>query len=291
MTDLNWEDLRTILVLVEEGTLAGAGSRLNLSYTTVARRIGRAETTLGRPLFERHPEGYIPLDEARAIAEAAQRMKLEEDGLMRRLAGQDRGMSGALVFTAPQLLIQTHLAPVLAAFTDRYPNIQLTVKASYGILDLARREADLAVRIMRKPQDTLIGRILCEQQAGFFAAPDLAEKLADDPVAWVDWLLYSGQSEVPEDIGSFHPNIRVRARFDDMAALIAAAEEGMGVLRMPLFLGRSSAGLVELSHLPRHDYPPLWLLNHKDLQASGKVRALKDMLISWAGDKSSDFLG
>lgn len=281
MTQLNWDDLRTILALVKSGSLSRAGQQLEINYTTVARRIQRAEEALGRALFERQPEGYVPLPEAHEIARTAERMEEEEHRLLRRLAGQQVDLAGPLTFTAPQLLIQTYLAPLLAEFTRRYPDVDLTIKAGYDILDLSRREADLALRISREPHSALVGRRLCDQRSAFFATADIAEAARAAPDAPVDWLLFAHQSAAPQSVRDLHANIRIRARLDDMGALIAAAEAGMGVLRMPLFLGVANPNLVKLSHLPMASYAPVWLLNHRDLQQNPKLLALKNILIPW----------
>lgn len=283
--------MRAIRALVRAGTLAAAGAALGVNYTTVARRVQRAEAALGHPVFERHPDRYVPLPEARDIAETTARMEVEEHDLMRRLAGRDQALSGRLVFTAPGLLIQAHLAPLLARFTEQYPDIDLVVKASYGLLDLTRREADLAVRISAAPHETLVGRRLTEQRCGYFAVPEVACRAADVPEAPVDWLLYEAQAEVRAPLRQIHPNLRVRARFDDMGALIAAAQCGMGVLRLPLFLGASTPGLVELPHLPREGYAPIWLLHHADLQTAAKVSALKEVLAPWFLQHRAAFTG
>lgn len=281
MANLNWDDIRSILALVQSGSLSKAGTRLGLNYTTVARRIQRAEDSLGQPLFERHPEGYVPLPEAHEIARAAERMQQEEFSLMRRLAGKQPDLAGPLTFTAPQLLIQSHLAPVLAEFITLYPDIDLTVKASYDILDLSRREADLALRISHEPQSALVGRRLCDQRSAFFARPDIAEAATTRPEDPVPWLLFAHQPNVPEIAQAVHPNIKIQARFDDMSTLLAAARAGMGVLRMPLYLGSATQGVVRLPNLPATPYAPVWLLNHRDLQRNPKVVALKDLLVPW----------
>ena len=291
MTNLNWDDIRSILVLVECGTLSQAGARLGVNYTTVARRIARAEQTLGQPLFDRHPDGYVPLPAAQEIARTAKRMEEEEFGLMRRLSGKQPDLAGPLTFTAPQLVIQTHLAPLLASFIERYPDIDLTIKAGYDILDLSRREADLALRISHEPQSALVGRRLCDQRSAFFATPKIAEAAAQSPEAEVPWLLLVQQPNVPELAQAVHPNIKIRARLDEMTAMMAAAQAGMGVIRMPLFLGAACPELVRLHHLPSAPYPPVWLLTHRDLQKNPKVVALKEHLIPWFRQNLSLFQG
>ena len=278
---VNWDDMRTVLVLVREGTLAGAAEVLGVTYTTVARRVSRAEDMLGQQLFERFPEGYIPTRQALDIAAAAEQMEQHEHQALRQLAGQDQDLSGPLTLTVPQLLIHAQLAPVLKAFVDLYPEIDLVVKASNDLLDLTRREADLAIRISADPGDTLVGRQLVAQRSACFATPEIAAAAAKDPQAPLDWVLYADHKSPPRTAWALHPNSKVRARFDDMVSLMAAARVGMGALRMPVFLGRSTVGLVPIKHIPTEPYAPIWIVSHKDLRQSRKVAALKDLLIPW----------
>ncbi|MDE4134994.1 LysR family transcriptional regulator [Phaeobacter sp. QD34_3] len=286
---ISWDDMQTVLAMVRGGSLAAAGVELGLSYTSVARRIHRAEQALGRPLFERRPEGYQATEEAHDIARAAARMEAEEQAVLRRLSGRAQDLQGPLSLTAPPLLIQSFLAPLLAEFTAQNPQVELTVRAANGVLDLARREADLALRISRHPQDTLVGRKLAEQQSGFFAVPEIAERAALDPQAPLDWVLYSGHEAPPAAARKSHPDIRVRARLDDMPSMIAAALAGMGALRMPVFLAHSHPGLVPLPHLPLQPYAPIWLLSHRDLLGSAKLAALKGVLEPWFRDNKHMF--
>ena len=278
---INWDDMQTVLALVRRGTLAEAGAELGLTYTTVARRIRRAEEALGRPLFERRPEGYHATQDALEIADAAARMEIEEHAALRRLSGRAQDLSGPLSLTAPPLLIQTLLTPLLADFTARNPLVDLSVLASNGVLDLSRREADLALRISRDPQESLVGRKLVEQMSGFFAVPDVATAAVKTPQAPLDWVLFAGHAAPPIAARKAHPDIRVRARLDDMPSMIAAAQAGMGALRMPVFLARAYPGLVPLPHIPLQPYAPIWLLSHRDLQSSAKVTAMKNVLEPW----------
>lgn len=278
---VNWDDMRTVLALVRSGTLADAAKDLGLAYTTVARRVQRAEDMLGRPLFERRPEGYVPTEDAQEMAAAAGRMEAEEHNLLRRMAGREETLEGPLTLTAPQLLIQEVLAPLLAEFVTLHPGVQLAVKASNSLLDLTRREADIAIRISRTPGDSLVGQRLTEQSSGYFAVPEIARAAQEDPAAPLGLILYDQLPDPPEALRKVHPNIEVRARFDDMTALTSAARAGMGALRMPLFLGRSAPGLVPLPHVPLQPYAPVWMLTHRDLQHAPRVNALKDMIYPW----------
>ncbi|MEP3348022.1 MAG: LysR family transcriptional regulator [Litoreibacter sp.] len=278
--DMAWDDLRTVLALVRHGSLAGAGAALGVNYTTVARRIRRAEGTLGEPLFERLSDGYSPTQAAQLIAEHAQDMEQAEHALMRRMKGAETQLSGPLVITASQLLIANFLTPVLDQFTSAYPAVELRILATNEMLDLSRREADLAVRISRSPGDELTGLRLLSQDTASFATADWAQRISQDPNTMIDWVVYDATPDLPKGVSPDYPNMQVRFRFDDMVALIGAAQAGLGVLRMPMFLGRTIAGLVQVPVLPPRSYADIWVVGHPDVWPSAKVRAFREVLVS-----------
>lgn len=288
--NIAWDDLRTVLMLVRHRSLAGAAKALGLNYTTVARRIRRAEEALKQPLFERLPDGYRPTQAAHLLAEHAAQMEETEHTLMRQLQGAETELSGTLTITAPQLLIANFLAPVINQFTKLHPHTNLRILATNELLDLARREADLAIRISRDPGDTLTGLRLLKQENASFANQKIAEQIAADPLAMIDWVVYDSYPDLPKGIVTDFPNNRVRFRFDDMVAMVGAAQSGLGVVRMPMFLGRASSGLVRVPVLPPQPYADIWVVGHPDIWPSPKLKAFREILIRYCKAKRSNFV-
>lgn len=287
---VDWDDLKTVLALVRAGSLAGAGNALGVNYTTVARRIQRAEAAIGIKLFERLADGYRATETGRMVADHAAAMEVEQDAMLRLLQGQDQTLSGALVITAPQLLIGPYLGPVLDLFSRRHPQVRPWVRASNDLLDLRRREADLAIRISRAPGDTLTGLRLCAQNTAAFASPDVARRIADDPEAAIDWIVYHQTPEVPAAALAARPNARVRMVFDDMVAMVGAAQAGLGVVRMPMFLGRSTPGLVQVPAMPPQPYADIWVVAHPDVWPGAKPKAFRDLLVPHFRARWRDFV-
>ncbi|MEP0954634.1 MAG: LysR family transcriptional regulator [Paracoccaceae bacterium] len=287
--DMEWDDLKTIMALVRFKTLAGAGAALGVNYTTVSRRIGRAEKQHGGPLFERLAEGYHPTEAAYAIAEHAARMEAEENALMRKLQGMQDTVSGPLSVTAPQLLIAYVVAPVIEKFTQQFPNIELTVRATNDVLDLSRREADLAIRISSSPGDDLKGLRLCAQETADFALANYAERMSKDPDSVIDWIAYVDHPDLPKGVKDQFPNARVRYRFDDMMAIAGAAQAGLGVARMPMFLGRA-LGLSQIPALPPQPYADVWLVGHADVWPGARMKAFRDILVPFMRREASRFV-
>jgi len=277
----NWDDLKTVLYVVRGKSLAAAAADLGVNYTTIARRISRIEKTMGCALFERLPEGYHATAAGRSVALHATRMEEAEHALLRDIAGKDTALVGPLTITAPQLLIAHVLSPVIDAFSRAYPEVSLRVRATNELLDLNRREADLAIRISRDPGDTLTGLRLAQQQNASFATQEWVDLIATDPNAVIDWIVYDRYATLPRSVLEQFPNARIHLRFDDMVAMQGAAQAGLGVVRMPLFLGRSTPGLVQVPNLPPQPYADIWVVGHPSVWPSAKLAAFRKILVPY----------
>ncbi|WP_239113179.1 LysR family transcriptional regulator [Shimia biformata] len=282
--------MKTALHLLRGGTLAAAAQSLGVNYTTVARRIARLEQAVGETLFERLADGYQPTEAARLVGEYVARMEDAQLSLDRRLKGRDQRLSGSLVITAPQLLIVTHLAEVIEAFCAAHPEVDLQVRATNDLLDLNRREADLAIRISETPGDALMGVRLTEQASASFANADWAERIRTRPADRIDWAVYTGLGAVPKASLKAYPNAAVKVQFDDMVALVGAAQRGLGVVRMPMFLGRATPGLVQVPVLEPQPYPSIWVVGHKDVWPSAKVTAFRNILVPFFRGRRAEFV-
>ena len=286
-----WEDLKTILALVRHGTLMKAGDELGVNYTTVARRIQRAETDLGIKLFERLADGYKATEAGTFVADRAAAMERTEHAMLRTLAGQDDTLRGPLVITAPQLLISAVLVGMLEQFCADHPEIDLQIRATNDLLDLTRREADLAIRISDNPGDSLKGIRLTDQHSASFATPELAARIEAYPQKPIDWISFAPLPGPPKAVNPKYPAHRIKLRFDDMVAIHGAVGTGMGVGRMPMFLGRTSSGLVQIDVLPPQPYPPIWVVGHKDVWPNAKVAAFRAALVRFFKQNKDLFVG
>ncbi|MEP3298670.1 MAG: LysR family transcriptional regulator [Pseudoruegeria sp.] len=285
----SWDDLRVVLAMVRHGSLSKAAQMLGVNYTTVARRIAQAEDNLGTRLFDRLRTGYVPTSEALDVARAAEKIEALDSGVRLSLSGQNSILQGPLTITAPPLLIASHLCHVFDVFLDKYPKVGLKVLSSNEQLNLNRREADVAIRISNDPGDTLIGRRLTQQQTASFAAQSIANQIVNDPGHRIDWLGFTFWTGPPKDSLENYPNARIRMVFDDMTAVIGAARAGLGVARMPLFVGRS-AGLQQVDVLPPQRYSDIWLVAHSDLWRSAKLQAFRDILLPYFKQNQADFI-
>lgn len=275
----HWDDLKTVLHLVRGGSLATAADALDVSYTTVARRVKRLEDDLGVKLFDRLADGYQATQAGEVVARKAAAMETEELDLLRNLMGSEQTVSGPLVVTAPELLCSTHLVPVFDEFTKKYPDVELHVRSDAALLDLNRREADLAIRVSEAPGDTLVGRVLAKQDSLIFGNQDWAEKIRSNPDVPLQWIV---PERFPTAFKKFVPEIpdrNVILRTDNLNVVMETVRAGMGVAYLPAFLGRYGSNLEELPVGRPLPFPEVWAVAHRDVWRSASVTAFRNVLI------------
>src|SRR6188508_2033986 len=146
---LSVADLPLILALSRERTLAGAAERLDVDLSTVFRRLNTLEARLRVRLFDRSPRGYQLTAAGERAASAAERVETELLALDREISGRDQQLSGVLRLTASETLSHAVLPRLVAAFHAVHPRIQLVLSIDNRMLDLSRREADVALRVQR----------------------------------------------------------------------------------------------------------------------------------------------
>jgi DNA-binding transcriptional LysR family regulator len=158
--------------------------------------------------------------------------------------------------------------------------VELSVKATNDTLDLARLEADLAVRIAPDPSSTLMGVKLTEQDTASFATQDWADRIEADAQDTFDWIIYSEHRDLPKGVRERFPNARIGYRFDDMIAMVGAAQAGLGIVRLPMFLGRRAADLVQVPMLEPKQYSDIWIVGHRDIWAGAKQAAFRAQVVA-----------
>ncbi|MDJ0388691.1 LysR family transcriptional regulator [Roseomonas sp. E05] len=276
---MDWDDLRYLVALAREGSLSGAARALRAEHSTVARRIAALEAALGLRLFDRLPRGYALTAEGEQVAALAER--LEEDVLaIERLAqGRAGDLAGSVRISAPPVLASHFLAARLAPLRARHPGLLLELAGASRAVSLTRREADLAIRLVRPEEGALVVRRLGEMAYGLYGAADYLARRAP---AERDWMGYDESLEhVPQQrwLTALAQGRPLALRTNDLATLHMAARAGLGLAALPRFLGDADPALVRL---PAADAGTaareIWLLVHADLRRSARVRAVMDHL-------------
>lgn len=177
---MDWNDVRHYLALARGGSVRAAGASLGVSHSTVARRVEALEARLSTRLFDRTRDGYTLTDAGRRMMPGAERAEQALADLERALVGQDERLDGSVSLTCPDGTISGLLLDELAGFLAVHPGIELTVTTDARAFDLAKREADVAVRVLeagKQPPDHLIGSHLAPYMLTNYVASAHAERL------------------------------------------------------------------------------------------------------------------
>lgn len=276
---MDWDDIKLFLALMRTGNVRAAAAKLNVSHSTVARRIDSMEEKLETRLFERLPNGYALTQIGEDMLEVAEHVEDELEGLERRIAGRDSRLSGRIRVTMVDALATNLLMPHLAEFTRKYPEIELEAPVAYEAADLDRREADVALRLARDPPEHLIGRRLLTCATAAYASQEyLNEHDLQDPSASF-WIGFGARNPFPKWVKeSKFPHIPAKGRFENLLVQLAACKAGMGVAMLPCFLGDPEPSLRRLSPAKPDPAFELWLLTHRDMRTSARIRVFSEFI-------------
>lgn len=273
---LDWDDLRVFLELTRVGSLSAAARSLRLSHATVGRRLAALEASLGRSLMERRPDGYVLTEEGEGVRALAEAMD-ERAQAIRRREGDAAGLSGTVRLTMTQALADIFLIPRLGPLRAAHPALDLEIIVDNRTLSLARREADLAIRLARPQRGDLVGRRLATLGYGLYAAPGAPDTL----IAYDE-----SMAELPEALwlDRHGGGRRVAFRSNSVQGQLAAAVAGFGIAFLPCMLADGAPGLLRL---PLPGPPPcspltreVWLLVHRDRRDVPRVRTVIEHLVT-----------
>ncbi|MEC8916941.1 LysR family transcriptional regulator [Salinicola sp. LHM] len=268
-----WDDLKIVLAIAEERTLAGAARRLAVNHATAFRRLKAVESSFGTRLFERQSGTYTATAMGELMVDSARRVAAEASNIERKLAGRDQQLEGTLRITTTDTLLTGVLTNSLADFRRLHPAISLEVVVSNRTLNITRRDADIAIRPTNRPPDTLVGHRLGWIDMAVYG--DI-EGMAADSSNWVGVDARMGYPALDAWLSSQAGVIGYRV--DSMLAMLTAVRSGIGKGVLPCYLAENDVGLVRKGKPIPTLRTELWMLTHPDLRRNARVMALFDFL-------------
>jgi DNA-binding transcriptional LysR family regulator len=282
---LEWSDLRIFLAIQRAGSHAGAARVLRVAPTTVGRRLAALEDALGVRLFARTPDGLAPTRAARALIPRSERIEAEVQDAERELSGADARPTGTVRITCGDGFGAFVLSPALPAFLADHPGLAVEVVASVRVLDLTRGEADVALRLFRPREKSLVARRIGTERYALYAAPAYLARRGTPrtarELAQHDLVIFDRDMDRMRAQAWFTrlaPEARIAVRTSTTTSLHAACEAGAGVALLTTSAVRGNPRFVNV--LPRLEAPPseMWLVTHADLRASARVAAVLHFL-------------
>ncbi len=279
MQSENWEDLRYLLAIHQAGSLKGAASTLGVDTATVSRRVKAAEERAGCRMFDRLRGGPVLTPEGELFVQAADQLQERVNLLRLQVTGSADALTGPLRVTCPEV-ISCIWVPIFDELMRTHPNLELEVVADDRFRSITRREADVAVRIVKSPPERLVGRRLGSVEVAVYGAHETDPTTA----AWIMWDEGNPSAVVVEQYKQQKAaNAPIAYRTGSAAFHIASVREGAGVGLFPCIFGDNDPSLVRLSEPDPVD-AHLWVLTHHDLRRSPRVRAFIDLFAErWKG--------
>jgi DNA-binding transcriptional LysR family regulator len=280
MAGFEWDDLRYVLAVADTGSLAGAARTLGVNHTTVLRRVSAFEQRLGLRLFERLPTGYVLTAGGEELIAAARQIEDTVTRLERTLAGQDLRLSGTIRLTTTDTLMGSILPEILAEFRKAHPGIQIEVAVSNLMLNLSKRDADVAIRPVADPPETLVGRRVARVAFAIYGSRDYVakrKKLGD--LRTQHWVVPDDSlaaTSVARWMRAELPSSDIALRADSFVAMRQAVQAGLGLAALPCYLGDTSPDLVCVHPPIKAMDTALWVLTHEDLRHTARIRAFTE---------------
>ncbi|WP_455928139.1 LysR family transcriptional regulator [Pseudomonas capeferrum] len=284
---MNWDDARVFLAVCRESTLRGAARVLGVDQATVGRRVNALEKSLNATLFLRTSEGYALTAVGEAALQSVERMERSALDLERQVQGLDDRLTGTVRVTTTDSLAIDFLIPAIARLHDAHPDVRVQMDASTQFLNLAKREADIAVRNTRPDNPDLIARRIARWPVGLFASQAYIDRYgAPEPGSLFeghDLVVYQPHLQSQKDLTLVSEPLgrgRIVAALSSSLLVRRSIAAGLGIGEIPLICGERD-GLVRLWPERTRPLPyDVWLVTHADLRHTARVRVVIDEIVA-----------
>jgi DNA-binding transcriptional LysR family regulator len=281
---VDWNDLRYLLAVHRKGSLAGAARELKVTKATCSRRLAALEKALGVRLFERKPDGLALTPSGLDAIGAAEGVELTLRSLEQRLAAANEALPrGTVRLTAPHWLAARLLIPALPDLAKQFPELDVQLVGTNQLLNLAQREADVAIRNVRPTHKSLAARRLMELGGCVYGSKLYLERRGPPKSARAlrghDVLVYETLGGMPgfEWLRESAHGGRIAFRANDPEALVGAATAGLGLCAVPCLLGDPEPALTRVPTLG-FARCPLFLVTHQETRKTSRVHAVTDFV-------------
>lgn len=280
----DWDDLRFFLAVARSGGLTAAAAGLKVGVATVGRKISNLERSLAATLFERRQTGYFLTDEGRVLLSRAEAVEERVIALERGADGLRATIQGSVRIALAETHANDVIIPALPRLRARHPHLSVSISTGISSAGLSRREADIALRVVRPDECDLITRRLCGHACALYAS---REYLVDHP--WRDETRFAGHALIGWEsefeylaaarwLAKAAVGVQPAVRTTNLRAQLVAARSGLGLAVLPAFLADPHEELVRLLPPELVFIEDMWLVFHADFAHSARVRAVADFI-------------
>jgi len=276
---VEWSDIRVFLAVVRGRSLGEAARSLGVSHPTVGRRVKALEDEAEQPLFRRTKDGLVLTDAGDAVLSLAESMEASALAMERRLAGSQDRLEGILRISSADWFAAHVLAPSLAELGRQHPGVVPEIIASYRLLDLSRREADVAFRIVPFSEPDIVQRRLMAMPYGLYGSEATVRAVTDDPRSAKLILMNAAQAHFPDVTWLIETFPESKPAFSSTSRSVQAqmCARGVGVAVLPRPLGEQVDGLHRIDAFGQPPGRDVWVGYHQDLRHMDRLRALLEI--------------
>lgn len=281
----DWNHARAFLATVETGSLSAAARALGSTQPTLSRQVSAFEAEMGVTLFERTQRSMRPTAAGRTLAVHVRQMADNAMGLALSAAGQSATLSGTVTIAAADLTAAYHLPAALVAIRKIAPQIRIGLAVSDALSDLKARDADIAIRHVRPSQPDLIARLLGEVPAGIFASADYLSREGHprdlEHVRTARWAGFGAPDAMGSQLAAYGLSLAPEAIgywTSDGHAVVEMVRAGLGLSIIPCDIAARHDDLVPVLHDQFQIRVPIWLVTHRELLTSPRIRLVFDLL-------------
>ncbi len=282
---MEWDDLKHFLAVARTGSLSDAARALKTSPATVSRRITTLESRLNARLFDRQQSGYTLTDSGQEIRHQAEEVEENILALERTALGRDLRIAGKVRVATTGDIAALVIAPHMAGFRNRFPELVLEIVASAEVVNLTRRDADIALRTVRPAHGDFTIRSVGSWNCALYAAKSYAEARNLKPgltdlssAEIITWNEENAHLRGGPWFAEHAPNSAVAFTASARRIHHAACKAGIGVAILPCLAADSDPQLVRLLPPEQVISVDLWLVVHRDLAHTARVNIAMDFL-------------
>jgi DNA-binding transcriptional LysR family regulator len=275
---VDWEDIRHFLAVAQNGTLSAAARSLKVDHATVSRRLAALEAALDVRLVDRLPRSCRLTTIGRQVFEQATVMDAGAHGIARLAKAAHAPLVGGVALSAPPVLVAHLLTEHLARFRAEYPDIRLSLSAQGQQVSLSRREADVAVRLVRPDEAGSVSRKVGTMAFGLYAHRSYAHLAAPERWQFIAFDQSFADMQQQSWLLGIAGDRPVACELNHISEHLIAARAGVGVAGLPCFLGERDHDLVRIHEDVPSFARDIWLVVHRDLRKAPAVRAVMDFV-------------
>ena len=287
---LDWNDLRYFLSVARTGSTLSASKHLAVSQSTVSRRITALEDKIDVKLFIRRPSGYELTPRGQSVIGAAEQVESAMLAFSDGVEAETRRLTGTVRVSTVEAAANSWVIPAMALLRESHPEIHVELLIGEHYIDLARGEADFAIRFGPRPtQETLVARHLFDLLESVYAPQSMVDRLgiprdyadlARYPLIASTLLQNLGNRWIEESV----PNADITQRTNSMSSVMASVQSGLGAAIMPCMMGDAIEGLVRLFPPIEELTVPGWMVTTDTARRQPHIRVVIDLVVKQIQD-------